>query len=419
MSDHQENSMGNNPETTPQWPDGFNENYLEKFQPAYIVERSPKELRDEDENDSDNQENFMDDNPETSPKWPLDEHSSKKFQHKVVVPWSATDTRPEYENRIYSDPHTPGETDEAGQQPPESIPNSRYQRVTTYLGSLMERVGLRGDPEERGQDQPGGQEYDPAGQERDQAEEELKRRIADIENRVHQGEELTAQDVYFLRKHDFRPKYDSETQNSGYEEGRDRPLRYRGPVQYEETEADIGRMLENSDHAQVARGLMSRGFEGEIILARNLDKFDDGAVDHFQLARNLTEHTLAENLDKFQYGAVNHAEVARRLMDRGREDVVARNLEKFHYGAVNHAELAQDMMDGSLVSKIFFADNLEKFHYGAVDYSKLAWDLMNDFEALLVQNLHKFREVPADVLDKMPLPHRCRRLLRIGLGSDE
>jgi hypothetical protein len=298
----------------------------------------------------------------------------------------------------YSDPDTPDKTDKAVQQQPEA-PDDPEQQVATHLGSLVERGLLQGDSEERGGDM---------------------HRVTDIETRVHQGQELTAQDVYFLRKYDLLPKYGSETQNSGYEEERDRRVKY-----YREPEPalDINKMLENYEPTRVVRGLMSRGLEGEEILAKNLDKFPDDAVDHFQLARNLMgmDSILAENLDKFQYGAVDHTEFARRLMDKGVHGMkmLARNLEKFHYGAVDHAELAQDMMDGDVISKIFLTDNLDKFHPGALEHSELARDLMNnDLEALLAQNLDKFRDVPADILDELPLPHRCRRLLRISSGSD-
>jgi hypothetical protein len=379
MPDNPENPRGNNPETSLHWPDGFNENYYERFEPK---------------------------RPE--PEWPdeIYEIYPKSFdpeRFKPERPEPTEPARPDRFNKIYSHPQKSGEADKAAQQPPESNPNSRYQRVTAYLGSLMERVGLRGDSEERGQDQPGGEEYD-------QVEDDMNR-ITDIETRVHQGEELTAQDIYFLRK------YDSETQNSGYEEEIDRRFKYREP------EPDIDKMLENFEPTEVVRRLMSRGLEGERILAESLDKFPDGAVDHFQLARKLMgmDSILAENLDKFQYGAVDHTKFARRLMDSGEHGmtILARNLEKFHYGAVDHAELAQDMMDGDLLSKMILTDNLDKFQPGALDHSEFARDLMNnDLEPLLAQNLDKFRDVPADILDELPLPDRCRRLLRISSGYD-
>jgi hypothetical protein len=314
---------------------------------------------------SNNPENSMSNNQE-----PTDERFDpyiEKFREKNVEDHSFTDVKREYE--IYPNPFAPDERDEAAQHSPESNPNSRYQRVTAYLGSLMERVGLRGDPEEYGQDQPGDEEYD-------QSADDMNR-VIDIENRARQGEELTAEDVYFY--------------------------------QYPEVDADFDRTLENSDHTQLARNLLKSGPDGQNILARNLDKFDDGVVDHFQLARKLMDNgmdfALAENLDKFQYGAVDHTEFARGLMNQGVHGmkILARNLEKFDDGAINHAELAQGMMDTSTVSKIFLARNLDKFRLDAGYHSELARDLMNnDLEALLIQYLDKFREVPADVRDRLP-----------------
>jgi hypothetical protein len=160
----------------------------------------------------DNQENPMGNNPETPPEW-FDE--------------------------TYSDPQNSGEADGAVQQQLfESTPDDSDRWVANYIGSLMERGVLGSDSEERGQDQPGDQEYDQA--------EEVMNRIADIDNRVHQGQEITAQDVYFLYN------YDSETQNFGY----DKDSWIDELLQDRDASADLDMMLENFDPAELARDLM-------------------------------------------------------------------------------------------------------------------------------------------------------------------
>ncbi|PSO43071.1 hypothetical protein BRC19_02420 [Candidatus Saccharibacteria bacterium QS_5_54_17] len=205
---------------------------------------------------SNNQENPRGDNPEIPPKR-LDD----------IYPERLDET---YE--IYSDPHTSGETDEAVQQSPET-PNSRYQRVSTYLGSLMERVGLGGDSEERRQ------EYD-------QAAEDMNR-LTDIENRVRwEGQEMTAQDVYFLRQY------------------KGKAPRISALLQDRDPETDLNMMLQEFNQTQLVRGMVESGYIRQNILVDDLDKF-------------------------LQSEAIDPAQLARYLMDEGIGDVVVRNLYKF------------------------------------------------------------------------------------------
>jgi thiazole synthase ThiGH ThiG subunit len=306
----------------------------------------------------DNQENPMSKNQETS--------------NNLEAP-------PEWFDETYSDPQNSGEADGAVQQQLfESIPDDPEQRVATYVGSLMERGVLQSDSEERGQDQPGGQEYD-------QAAEDMNR-IADIEHRVQEGQELTTRDIYFLRK------YDSEIQKFGYD---DDP-RIDELLQDRDASADLDMMLEEFDQAQLFRDMMDSGVYGMEILTYNLDKFPDGAVDHAELARNLMNNGggifLTEHLEKFPSEAVDQTQLARDLMDRGwvGMSALAENLDKFPDGAVDHAELARHLMRHG--GEHIIVANLDKFPPEAVDHDRLAHDMMNKGRAGEAD--------PAKILDK-------------------
>lgn len=272
------------------------------------------------------------------------------------------ETPPEWFDETYSDPQNSGEADGAVQQQLfESTPDDSDRWVANYIGSLMERGVLGSDSEERGQDQPGDQEYDQAAADMN--------RIADISKRVLGGQKLTAQDVYFLRK------YDSETQNFG-NFGYNEDPRIDEILQERDASADLDMMLQEFDQTQLFRGMMDSGVLGMKILAVNLEKFHHGAVDRVELARKLMasrgEPILADNLEKFPDGAVDPAKLAWELMDNGVHgmEILAQNLDKFlQSDAVDHFELAREMMARSLVAS----------------------------RAILTRNLHKFREVPDDV----------------------
>ena len=83
-------------------------------------------------------------------------------------------------------------------------------------------------------------------------------RVTDIENRVRQGQELTARDVYFLRE------YGGKIQGFSY----DRDPRIDELLRGRDPEMDLDMALENFDHAQLAQDLMDNG--KDFILAANL-----------------------------------------------------------------------------------------------------------------------------------------------------
>jgi hypothetical protein len=273
---------------------------------------------------------------------------------------------------------------------------------------------------ERVKDLPGGEQYL-------QAAEDMNR-VTDIETRVREGQELTAQDIYFLRE------YGGKIQGFGY----NRDPRIRELLQDRDPAADLDMMMEEFDHtqlawdmmrngtpdvlaqnldkilqseaidqAQLARDLMHNGREN--ILADNLDKFRPKAVNHSKLARHMMRHggeiSLAENLDKFRPKAVNHSKLARKLMHEGGYymEILTDNLEKFPPDAVDHTQLAHRIINNN--QEVFLAKNLEKFPDGAVNHAQLARDIVDkkhsmDIE-ILTQHLHKFREVPDDVRDRL------------------
>ncbi|PSO43072.1 hypothetical protein BRC19_02425 [Candidatus Saccharibacteria bacterium QS_5_54_17] len=276
---------------------------------------------------------------------------------------------------------------------------------------------------ERIQDLPGGEEYL-------QAAEDMNR-VTDIENRVRQGEELTAQDIYFLRE------YGGPIQSFGY--GKD--PRIDELLRDRDLSADMDMMLENFDHAELAQDLMDSGEEGmdtlaqnldkfhpdaldqaefardlmnrglEYILAANLDKFPEGAVDHAKFARDLMERKLvggeilAANLDKFPDGAVDPARLARRLVVEGRGHIVAQNLEKFPDGAVDHAQVARHLLESGEGGPNILVQNLDKFPDGAVNRVQLARDLIDRGRTgmvILANNLDKF---PEGAVDQVELAH--------------
>ena len=92
-------------------------------------------------------------------------------------------------------------------------------------------------------------------------------------------------------------------------------------------------------------------------------------------------------------------------MNRGREGerLLAENLDKFPDGAVDQAELVRHMMDNGL--QISLAENLDKFQPEAVNQPQLVRNLLESGEEgrqILIDNLHKFQEVPPDVRDRLP-----------------
>jgi hypothetical protein len=248
---------------------------------------------------------------------------------------------------------------------------------------------------ERVQDLPGGQKYL-------QAAEDMNR-VTDIETRARQGEELTARDVYFLYE------CGGDIQSFGY--GRD--PRIGELLQDRDPEADLDMMLEEFDHAELAREMMRNGEEK--LLAQNLDKFRPEAGYHAELAHNLLESgaigrdILAQNLDKFPDGAVDHAKFARNLLESGPGDqhILTRNLDKFPEGIVDHGQLARYMMNkGSQMDMVTLAENLDKFWPTVINHSKLARELLESGflgPKILTDNLDKFQELPDDVRRKMGL----------------
>ncbi|PSO45437.1 hypothetical protein BRC21_00090, partial [Candidatus Saccharibacteria bacterium SW_7_54_9] len=149
-------------------------------------------------------------------------------------------------------------------------------------------------------------------------------------------------------------------------------------LQDRDPEADMDRMIKEFDQAQLARNLLESSRIGQITLAKNLDKF-------------------------LQSEALDHGELARIIMDNGREDILAHHLDKFQDGAVDHARLAQDLMNRGSIGAEILAKNLDKFPYGAVDHALLASRMMDTgLERVLVRNLDKFQEPPADVRDRLP-----------------
>jgi hypothetical protein len=320
---------------------------------------------------------------------------------------------PEWFDETYSDPQNSGEADGAVQQQLfESTPDDSDRRVVNYIGSLMELGILEGDSQEQGQ------EYL-------QAAEDIKR-VTDIENRVRwEEQEMTIQDVYFLRK------YDSETQNFGY----DRDHRIDQLLQDRDPEADLDMMLENFDqtklaqdllessdsgrrtladnldkfppeavnHTKLAHRLMNRGVYNVEVLARNLDKFPPEAVDHAELVRDMMDRgwesmsTLVANLDRVPEGTVDHAEIARELRNKGWEHILAQNLDKFQPEAVDEFQLARYLLESGHRGRKTLAENLDKFQFMAVDQAQLARDLMRSgMERILAKNLDKFPEGAID-----------------------
>jgi hypothetical protein len=341
------------------------------------------------------------------------------------------ETPPEWFDETYSDPQNSGEAAGAVQQQLfESTPDDPEQRVATYLGSLMERGVLESDSEERAQDQPGDEEYD-------QAAADMNRIAAIAERVLGERQELTARDVYFLRK------YDSETQNFGY----DKDPRIDELLQDRDASADLDMMLENFDPAELARDLMHNDWKG--VIANNLDKFQPGAVDHTELVWALInsgmDDTFAQNLDKFlQSESLDQNQLAWDMMNRGEAHILARNLDKFQDGAVPQVRLAWDLLESGPGGQNILAENLEKFLQSgdpdqaervhdllefdprgkniipenldkflqaeAIDHAQLAWDMMYDGkELLLVLNLEKF---PDGAIDHEEL---ARRMMDKGL----
>jgi hypothetical protein len=209
------------------------------------------------------------------------------------------------------------------------------------------------------QELPGGEKYL-------QAAEDMKR-VTDIENRVRQGKELTPRDIYFLRE------YGGQIQSFGY----DRDSRIDELLRGRDPKADLDIMMEECDHAQLARDLL-HDQTGQKTLARNLDKF-------------------------LKSEAVDQAQLARGLMHIGKEGVLAANLDKFQDGAVDHAELARCLRESLSSSQNILAQNLDKFQFKAVDHAQFARDLVDEGKGHIVaQNLDKFQELPADVRNRLP-----------------
>ena len=274
----------------------------------------------------DNQENPMNNNPEAPSEW---------F------------------HETYPDPHTPGDAEAAVQQQLfESTPDYPEQRVVTYLGSLIELGILEGDPEERAQDQPGGQEYD-------QATEDMNR-VTDIETRAREGQELTARDIYFLREYGGTIQIPAD----------DRDLRINQLLQDRDASADLDMMLENFDQfdqLQLAQDMMDGGWHS--LLARNLDKFQKGAVDYAQLAWDMMRNggladraTLAENLEKFPDDTVHQVLLAWDLLESGPsgQNILAENLDKFlQFEAIDRAERVRELLEFDPRGQNIIAENLE------------------------------------------------------------
>jgi hypothetical protein len=233
-------------------------------------------------------------------------------------------------------------------------------------------------------DLPGGEKYL-------QAAEDMNR-VTDIEARARQGQELTIQDIYFLREYGGRIQ--------GF--GAQKDPRIGELLQDRDPEVDLDMALENFDHAQLARDMMDGGWRGMKILAENLDKFPDGAIDHAELAwdmmRNLLTVPLAENLDKFRLEVVDQAELARHLMNNNGDGILAYNLDKFQPEAVDHTELAWCLMNRrSAVSRKILAENLDKFRAGAIDQAELAYRLLDEGrEEVFARNLDKFQPEAVD-----------------------
>jgi hypothetical protein len=252
---------------------------------------------------------------------------------------------------------------------------------------------------ERVKDLPGGEQYL-------QAAEDMNR-VTDIETRARQGEKLTARDVYFLYE------YGGQIQSFGYKKDpRIGELLFgRDPL------ADLDMMMENFNHAQLARELIHDGRER--ILAENLDKFRPKAINHSKLARNLRrkglEISLVENLNKFPVGTVDHAQLARHMIHNGREKVIAHNLDKFPDDAVDQGQLVRGLLESGLGGRSALVQNLDKFPPDALDHVQLARDLVDEGRGNLVaENLDKFQELPDDVRRKMELyPYGSAQLPRL------
>jgi hypothetical protein len=160
-----------------------------------------------------------------------------------------------------------------------------------------------------------------------------------------------------------------------------------------------------ADQAQLARVMMRRGMKPT--LAKNLNKFADGAVNQTQLAHDLLASgrkiLLARNLDNFQEGAVDHTQLARDLMNSNGKYVLAYNLDKFADGAVDHAELAHNLLESGPIGRDILALNLDKFSPQAVDHVQLVRDLVDEGRGnLLAHNLDNFPELPDDVRERLP-----------------
>ena len=119
--------------------------------------------------------------------------------------------------------------------------------------------------------------------------------------------------------------------------------------------------LNGTDQKKLATTLIEEGQTA--LIARNLEKFEKGVIDHQKLANKLIEEgeqeQLADQLDQFEPGSVDHTKLARELIKQGNGRAVARNLDTFEPGSVDQIKLAAMLINKG--DTYWLGKSLEKF----------------------------------------------------------
>ena len=224
---------------------------------------------------------------------------------------------------------------------------------------------------------------------------ENMRRVTEIDDRVQNGGELTAEDIVFLR-------FSGDIEGFGFRQDPRIDSLLEGRTS--DTDLDIVLSSEEVNPTELANKLVEKGVAWSV--ANNLDKFvAAGAnINPTELANKLVEkgysRHVANNLDKFvAAGAnINPTELANKLLESGYSGHVAYNLDKFvAAGAnINPTELANKLLESGYSGSVAY--NVDKFVAAGANPTELANKLVEKGVAWSVaNNLDKFVAAGANI----------------------
>ena len=241
------------------------------------------------------------------------------------------------------------------------------------------------------------------------------KRLTEIDKHYHAGEDLTVEDIMFLRY--------SDIEGFGYK----RDPRIDNLLKLRDSDKDLTMLIEKVDNMQLAQ-VMALAPEGSDFhrsasynLVSNLDKFELSIEDKdaigLQLIEDFKADCVAPNLNKF-YDKVFLAQamieyqqpyalsdvienmddpsyLVDGLIDYGSSDFITSNLDKFEPGSVDHALLAQHLIEEGKFKDLI--NNLDKFEPGSVDHAMLVdKTLLKGESGLIGINLDKFEPGSVD-----------------------